>query len=62
MRLHVDPDVCQSNGLCVQVAPDLVQFDDDDRARPTESPLSEAELADARAAVTCCPSRALSIR
>ena len=32
MRVHVDRDRCEGNAICVGIAPDLFELDDDDYA------------------------------
>ena len=31
MRIHVDYDLCEANGVCVKTAPEIFQIDDTDR-------------------------------
>lgn len=32
MRVEVDPDLCESNAVCVGLAPDIFELGDDDLA------------------------------
>jgi ferredoxin len=61
MRIVVDRDLCESNGVCVKTAPDMFVVDDDDKMRLlVEQPAAE-QVDKARAAVRRCPKRALSL-
>jgi ferredoxin len=61
MRIIVDRDLCESNGVCVKTAPDMFVVDDDDKMRLlVEQPAAE-QVDKARAAVRRCPKRALSL-
>lgn len=60
MRVSVDSDKCQSNGLCVLTAAEVFDFDDDDKLRYEAYP--DASLIEAvRDAVAACPTRAIQI-
>ena len=58
MKITVDYQACEANGLCVGIAPDIFQLDDDDNLHVTELPGKEAKV---RQAVRSCPKMALSI-
>jgi ferredoxin len=61
MRIVVDRDLCESNGVCVKTAPDMFVIDEDDRMRLlVEHPAAE-QIDNARAAVRRCPKRALTL-
>ena len=61
MRVRVDPLVCEANAVCVGLAPEVFDLDDDDQLhilRPDVPP----ELADrVRHAVRSCPKAALTL-
>ncbi len=61
MRIEVDRDGCEANGVCEQIAPDMFRVGEDDQLqilRPEPGP----DLQDkARQAVQRCPKAALSI-
>ena len=40
MRVHVDRDRCEGNAVCVGIAPDLFDLDDDDYAVVKADPAS----------------------
>jgi ferredoxin len=59
LRLVVDPDECEANAVCVGIAPELFDLDDDEKLHVlVEEPEGEL-LTRAREAVDSCPKRAL---
>jgi ferredoxin len=61
VRIVVDYDLCESNGICEGFAPEVFHVDDDDQlqllqADPPDSLRDQVELA-----VQRCPRQALSI-
>jgi ferredoxin len=61
VRIHVDRDLCEANGLCEQLAPAVFRLDDDDELELLQpSPAPEHE-AGARLAVERCPRAALLV-
>jgi len=61
MRIVVDRDLCESNGVCVKTAQDLFLIDESDRMQILVECPSVDQLENARAAVRRCPKRALSL-
>ena len=62
MRIVVDYDRCESNGLCMSAAPEVFEIRDDDVMYVlTDNPAPELE-AKVREAVRLCPKQALSLR
>lgn len=61
MRVEVDRDLCESNAVCVGLAPDVFALDDEDLAvvRTGEVPAERTD--DVRTAVQLCPKIALSM-
>ena len=59
MRVEVDRDRCEGNAVCVGIAPDLFELDDDDYAVVKADPVPESEEAVADQAVDECPRAAL---
>jgi ferredoxin len=61
MELRVDPLVCEANGVCVGLAPEVFELDDEDNLtilQPNPAP----ELVDrVRHAVRSCPKAALTL-
>jgi ferredoxin len=61
MRIVVDFDVCEANALCMGIAPDVFEVDDNDylNVLATEP---EAHLhAAVREAARACPKRAITV-
>jgi ferredoxin len=61
MRIVVDRDLCESNGVCVKTAPAMFVIDDDDKLKLLVEQPAEDQLELAKAAVRRCPKRALSL-
>jgi ferredoxin len=61
MRVRVDHDLCESNGVCVRLAPDVFALDDEDRLRVVPGPLPEAVRERVEHAVRRCPKQALTL-
>lgn len=61
MKLSVDYDLCESNALCVGLAPRIFDLDDDDNLVIATHDIAEADLATVRRAVAACPRAALSL-
>jgi ferredoxin len=61
MRIVVDRDLCESNGVCVRTAPAIFVIDEADKLRIlVETPAAD-QMDLAKAAVRRCPKRALSL-
>ena len=61
MELRVDPLVCEANAVCVGLAPEVFDLDDDDNLTVLQ-PNPPAELLDrVRHAVRSCPKAALTL-
>jgi ferredoxin len=61
MRVRVNHDLCESNGVCVRLAPEVFELDDDDRLRLKQEQPSDELRAQVEQAVRRCPKQALSI-
>jgi ferredoxin len=62
MRIEVDWDLCESNGVCMGIIPEVFQLGDDDMLtvlQPEVTPENEAKV---REAVRQCPRQAISIK
>jgi ferredoxin len=59
MRVAVDRDLCEANGVCAGLAPDVFDLDDEDylHVRQPEVPAGLADTV--RLAVASCPKIAL---
>ncbi len=62
MRVVVDRDRCEGNAVCVGIAPDLFELDDDDYVVVTKNPIPVESVALAEQAIAECPRAALSRR
>ncbi|SPM40984.1 Ferredoxin [Mycobacterium numidiamassiliense] len=61
MKVTVDPDLCEANGLCVAAAPDVFELIDDDVVDillPEPPPEMESAVAEA---VIACTKQALRL-
>lgn len=61
MRVIVDYDKCESNGLCVALSPEVFEIRDDDVMYLLTDEPGEESHDKVRAAVRACPKQALSI-
>ena len=59
MRVEVDHDRCEGNAVCVGVAPDLFDPDDEDYAVVTAAPVPADQEDVAERAIAECPRAAL---
>ncbi len=60
MKVHVDMNLCQSNGECVIAAPDVFELGDDDLLVWQED-VSDERRDEVEDAVNRCPMAAISI-
>ncbi|RFS85030.1 ferredoxin [Actinomadura spongiicola] len=61
MRVRVDPLVCEANAVCVGLAPEVFDLDDDDVLHVLLPDVPPQERDRVRHAVRSCPKAALSI-
>jgi ferredoxin len=59
MRVEVDRDRCEGNAVCVGIAPDLFELDDEDYAVVKADPVPSDREDPAGQAVAECPRAAL---
>jgi len=62
MKITVDFDLCESNGLCEALAPDVFELDDDDYLQLRTDRTTPENVEDVRRAVASCPRAAISLR
>ena len=62
MRVVVDWDLCESNGLCMAAAPEVFELQDDDTLLILQETPDESLRAKVAAAVNACPKQAISIQ
>lgn len=60
MEVRVDLDRCEANGVCVGIAPDIFELDDDEELH-IQVPVPPADReGDVRSAIAQCPRAALT--
>jgi len=59
MKLVVNYDLCEANGLCVGAAPDVFAIDDNDKLHVRTENVDEKRRAQLLRAVRLCPRGAL---
>ena len=60
-KVKADFDLCESNAICVGLAPDVFELDDDDYLVILTQQVTADNAARVRQAVAACPKAALSI-
>ena len=61
MRVVVDYDLCESNAICMGIAPEIFEVRDDDLLYVLDENPPESERAKVKEAVQRCPKQAISI-
>ena len=61
MKVKVDFDLCESNGLCEALAPEVFWLDDDDFLQLHKEEIGPDEEAHVRRSVAACPTQAISL-
>jgi ferredoxin len=61
MRVLADLDTCEGNAMCMGVAPEVFQLDDNGKVRILDDTPSEEMRAKMEDAVRACPTQALSL-
>jgi ferredoxin len=61
MKIKADFDLCESNGVCVGMAPDVFDLDDDDYLVILQEDVPEERREEMRQVVSSCPKSALSV-
>jgi ferredoxin len=61
VRIELDRDACEANGLCVELVPEALELGDDDGLRVRLTVLPDALEQRARAAARSCPRQALRV-
>jgi ferredoxin len=62
MRVEVDRDLCESNAVCIGIAPDVFELGDDDLATISVDEVPPDREDAVREAVMLCPKIALTIQ
>jgi ferredoxin len=61
MELRVDRDLCEANGVCCGLAPDVFELDDDESLVIHQPDPATTDLDRVRKAVERCPKNALEL-
>lgn len=61
MRVKADFDLCEANALCVAIAPETFELDDDDFLTILDDEVTAENESRIRQAVASCPKAALSV-
>jgi ferredoxin len=61
MRVIVDESLCEANGFCESLAPDIFELGDAEVVQIADRPVPQDREIDVRAAVDQCPKAALRI-
>ncbi len=61
MRIKVDFDLCESNGLCEAMAPEVFELDEDDYLVLKTEETTPENLENVERAVAACPRAAISL-
>jgi ferredoxin len=59
MRVTVDRDLCEANGVCAGLVPEIFRLDDDDELHIAEGEVPAELAAQVAHAVQSCPKTAL---
>jgi ferredoxin len=62
MKVIVDRDLCESNGVCEGILPEVFQINNDDELDILQEHPDESLRAKVQDAVRSCPKQALSIQ
>lgn len=61
MKVKVDFDLCESNGVCEAMAPDIFELDDDDNLQILTDEVTDENRDRVNQAVAGCPKAAISV-
>jgi ferredoxin len=61
MRVVVDPELCETNSICMGLAPDVFEVQDDDTVTVLLENPPESMRQDVLNAVRLCPRQAISV-
>lgn len=60
-KIQVDWDLCEANGVCMGINPDIFLLGDDDMLTVLQEEVTPENESDVREAVRQCPRQAISI-
>ncbi|WP_166137991.1 ferredoxin [Nocardioides ochotonae] len=61
MRIKVDFDLCESNGLCEAMAPEVFELDDDDFLQLKVEETTPENVDEVKRAAAACPRAAITL-
>ena len=61
MKIQVDHQLCEANGVCVRLVPEVFALADDDRLQVTAERVGEVPRSRLAEAVRRCPKQALTL-
>lgn len=61
MKIKIDWDLCESNGLCEAMAPEVFELDDDDYLQVKAEETTPDTIDAVKRAVAACPRAAISL-
>jgi len=61
MKVQVDYDLCESNGLCEALAPETFELDADDALQVLDDRVTDTNVDLLERAVASCPKSAISL-
>lgn len=61
MRVRVDPDLCEANGVCANLVPQVFDLDDNDELHIAAGEVPDGLADKVRLAVQSCPKTALRL-
>ena len=61
MRVAVDRELCEANGVCAGLAPEVFDLDDEDYLHVLVTEVPPGQHGAVRSAVTSCPKQALRL-
>jgi ferredoxin len=62
VKVSVDPVQCEANGVCVDIAPEVFDLDDDEVLQVRPGELAADEVEPVARAVAACPRNALRLK
>lgn len=60
-KIHVDFEICESNGVCMGIIPEVFDLDDQDYLHVLQEEVTPENEAQVREAVRQCPRQAITI-
>ena len=61
-KIEVDFEICEANGVCMGIIPEVFELDDDDYLHVLQDEVTPENETQVREAVRQCPRQAITIR